>query len=107
MPTVADILAILNWDPTPRIFTGPEYKVSNSGTREKPKLTDEQKKEIEEIMANARKTLESPKMNLSERGKQDYSHWDKMSAEQQKKVLEDMPKALKRLRASQPITATQ
>lgn len=85
MPTPADILKILNWDPLPKSAESRSFdrqaEASQKAFERYRMLTPEEKKAHDELMAQIR-SAGAPETKLTKGpGKLDYSHWDKMPPE--------------------------
>lgn len=108
MPTPADILAILNWDPLP---ASPETMAfrrraleQNEPAERYKDLTDEQKQEFEKLMSGI-KTFGEPVKTAIDPGELDYSHYERHSPEQKEIMRQRFVESAKRLRGKQPEAA--
>jgi len=85
MPTVADILKILNWDPLPKSAESRQFDRKAAAVQEKAEryqnLTLAQQEKHDELMEQIR-AAGKPESKLTKGpGKLDYKHWERMSPE--------------------------
>lgn len=78
-PLSADILKILNWDPSPRTAYAPEFFVSEYEKNWKPP-TQEERAQVAEIVAKL--SMKTDPLRPKDYGSPDYKHWNMMSDDQ-------------------------
>jgi hypothetical protein len=97
LPTPADILKILNWEPYPK---SPEIKeVEPVNPNDWKFLTQSQRDELDGIM-NTIKTISGAPAASVQRGKVDFTHWNRTPEEYKATIPERVREALRNVRIS-------